>query len=491
MHILIILCNGGTVLMCKNIVKILIISLLAVLSVRPEYDTAGMTKQLNKINDIVGDVIQKTEYGKVVDPLLVANRVQEKSSELGLNLDFEVRHNDYATDFNVSGTCNVTGVDICDISVKKDAIGEHYISTKLDPDNDGCVTNCEDGRLCVAEPLESVFVMNGREMRPGSGHDFEVGGSNVYKVRNLPSLHQKVNGPCGYYALFNLLKIYHGETSPAQLLDRAAFESLYPLWWAHCSCADAISNYDLQSLIKNKVTSLCKENVIISCCDVNYKNKFDEMEVLKFGDDNSLAARVQDFRVNGRAQYLIVGTDKEKQDISGIKLKWDNFNNRRSCTPGHWIAMKIEWASKPGYSPVIITVSDSSGAYDNRFAETIHWYYYMFVQKDANYSTLDYSCLDDYCAAEVACQDSQKVVKPEEQAIAGYYCGENAASNYTSDYDYNNYDNYNYEDYSEYDTSAYNNYEKKEDNSASFARSKDEDLTYVLKDQPDRNYWVW
>jgi len=432
--------------MYKNIIKSLCFALLlSVLFIKPEYNAAGMVDQIEKINDVVSDVIQKREPGTEINLPLIASKVQEKTHDLGLDLNFEVAQNKYEADFNISGMCNVTGGEVCDVAINKDAAGAHYVSTAFNPGNDGCLTNGENGNLCVAKPLELVFVMNGKEVRPGCEGDFKSGGSNICKVINLPSLHQKVNGPCGYYALFNLLKIHNGEITPAQLLDRAAFEAVYPVWRANCSNVEALSNYDLKALLEKCTPGLCKDNVLISCCDVNC-NKYEDLGGFKYGDENTIATRIKDFRENGRTQYLIVGTDEKTDCIPGIKLKWDDFNGRRSCTPNHWIAMKIEWAGKPGYSPVIITVSDSSGPYDNRFTATIHFYYYIFAKKDIDYSLIDSSQNNnyDFAAAEIAAfQDAQQTVKSEEQAVAGndwenYEIAqvEDAAANYESDYDF-------------------------------------------------------
>ncbi|MFC1842808.1 hypothetical protein ACFLYU_04075 [Candidatus Dependentiae bacterium] len=428
--------------MYKTIIKIITMSLLMVFSIKPlTVSLEGLTEQTRQLTETVSSCISQHNNGQDLDTTLLTNKVQEKSDDLGLSLEFALCKNehvpkapvvennlqvqDHAQDYKLSGTCRCTGLDICDISIEKSPIGEYACSTDLDFNKDGCMINNEDGSLSVADKLESVFIMSGNSMKEGTSADFDTGGANVYKIKMLPSLHQKLNGPCGYYALFNLLNMYNGKKSPTELLDRKQYETLFKEWKAYCKDLWVISNYDLRDLIMHKIPDLHKENVAISCCDINYTDEFDPKYVFTFGKDkHSIVQRVQDFRENGTPQYLIVGTNREtRKDIPSVNIQWDDYRGRRACPTGHWIAIKLEWAGKKGESPVIVSVSDSSGAQDNRFTAIIHWYYYMFAHKDTYneksgnlaQEILDTSYSSDSSDHKDVLVCSQEDSKPEEQ----------------------------------------------------------------------------
>jgi len=267
--------------------------------------------------------------------------------------------------------------------------GSLSLSDSIDPNGDGCLQCSVTGRLSVCKPLESVFVKSGRNIKEGQIEDFSCGDRNVYMVREVPSIKQKVKGPCGYYALFNVLcmaendgKMRSADCDYSFIVDRERFETLFSQWReavggirGSFSGPRAISNREMKKLIKRSIDPLYKDNVMVSICDINnldntYANTF---------ASGSIKGRIKDFRKNGTPQYFIFSSSPSKK-VKGLKLCWDDRRERKACLDNHWLAMKIEWAGKPQKSPVIISIADSGMTRDNRYAAMIHWYYKVFVQ---------------------------------------------------------------------------------------------------------------
>ena len=278
---------------------------------------------------------------------------------------------------------------ICKIDAKVYKKGRFSINGTLYPSNDGCLQNAQDGCLVLGQVLETVFVkQSGNKkniIRIGSSADFSYNNKNIYKVRELPCLFQGVSGPCGYFALYNLLSMYENSIMGLQslILDRAFFEKLYQGWEHYVyngrirrPMAYSLFSRELIKLIRNKVDKLKKRNVMVSFCDLENLSYYGVVTL----DGGSIKDRIRDFRANGTPQYLIIKTSSKKK-LSNVIFDWDDSLARRSCLHNHWIALKIEWKdpSRPQKCPVILSVADSGRALDNRFTATIHWYYDLFV----------------------------------------------------------------------------------------------------------------
>jgi len=279
---------------------------------------------------------------------------------------------------------------ICSINVKLSKRGAFNSHGRVNPNSDGCLQCSVTGKLCVCKPLESVFVMCGKNVKEGSSRDFSNGGNkNVYKVREVPCVRQKRSGPCGYYSLFNLLCMFENSRKMKSshcdygfMLDRKRFESFFSEWEQNVknmrgwfSSTDALSNREMKRLIESGAKSLHKKNVMISFCDIN---NLDNRKANTFAY-GSIKGRIKDFRTKGTPQYIIFSSSSSK-NVKGINLCWDDRRGRKACLGNHWIAMKIEWAGREQKSPVIISVADSGMTRDNRYAAMIHWYYQTFVQ---------------------------------------------------------------------------------------------------------------
>jgi hypothetical protein len=146
----------------------------------------------------------------------------------------------------------------------------------------------------------------------------------------------------------------------------------------------SVANNEISKIINKRLKNLCKNNVMISVENINMFNSISDEKIITFGGRNYPQDRIADFQINGTPQYLIVGTGSKSSQlvsINGLSLNWDNSFDRHLCVKEHWIVLKIEWKdkSRPGNCPVILTIFDSSGPKDNRFAKLIHWYYYVFT----------------------------------------------------------------------------------------------------------------
>jgi len=354
----------------------------------------GMSTQVREISQTVSDFIGEERQGESFDIASLTNKVQTKSDQLGLNLDFQLDQEiNSSQGFELSGACKATGEKICNVSINKTSAGFYSNGAYLDPYNDACIIDYEDRSLRVAETIESVFVYDGNKIKEGTAQEFCDGGPCVYKVRTIPSLFQRVSGPCGYYALFNLGKLYYGKTQAGEQLNRDEFEELFAQWKKYTQNQSALGVSSLDRLIENRVAGpdLCKDNVFVMLCSMSKKCPFYDADFAFFGindkaaGNNSLDKRINDFHVNGTPQYFLMGTGPEIHSIPGITLEWGHC----TCLDDHWFAIKIEWSGLAGKSPVIITVADSSGPQDNRFAALIHWCNRKFAYKDVNYEYQD------------------------------------------------------------------------------------------------------
>jgi len=332
----------------------------------------------------VGDVPSSLDEMLV---LILEKEVQFLGANIGVYCD--VTATTFGKEYKFRICNELSGETICGIDVKDGKKGSFSLSGYIDPNSDGCMQCSATGKLCVCKPLESVFVMNGINIEEGEEEDFSYGDKNVYKVREFPSLRQKVKGPCGHYALFNLLSMAENSKKMSRvdcdcsfMLDRERFEFFLSQWVqelinirGYVSSSRAISNLEIKKLIKRCVESLYKENVMISFSDIN---NLDERDANTF-TSGSIKERIRDFRENGTPQYFIFSSSDRKR-VKGVKLRWDDRMGRKACLDNHWLAMKIEWSEEAQKSPVIISVADSGAIKDNRYAAMIHWYYQVFVQ---------------------------------------------------------------------------------------------------------------
>jgi len=340
----------------------------------------GFEHQVDVLSDSVKNFLSKNIKADQLDSLALSGVVQQEVDALGLNLKVGCtkKISDSEAEYSLSCFNNLTNASICNVDVSRSGNGSYKIRTSMNPNNDGCIKDSDDGKLIVCEPVEAVFVKSGKTISEGTDLDFCTGDENVYKIIQKPSLWQMVNGPCGYYALYNALSMYNGQDSCKNLLDRVKFEENFAIWKAHIG-NEALSNYDVKDLVEKKVSELCKSNVIITVSDINSQNRMLESETFCFGG-STIDERIKDFQENGTEQYIILGTGTASK-IKGIRFNWENFNGRHACVENHWVAIKIEWKdkSKPGKCPVIMTVADSSGTKDDRYAAPLHWYYQVFV----------------------------------------------------------------------------------------------------------------
>ncbi|MFC1841616.1 hypothetical protein ACFLYA_00930 [Candidatus Dependentiae bacterium] len=368
----------------QKIAKRLFISLIFALLIKSQaYAVDGMREQVERLSGVVSKYLEnKAARGELHIPNL-RQKVQAEAHALGWDMEFKCSQKDICSGkkYTLHGSHVLSQADVCKIVVKESNERSYTVSAKIDPNHDGCIKNSEDGNLHLAEALEEIFVKIGDNVTIGSARDFIMGNKNVYKVIQHPSLMQPYDGPCGYYALFNILKLLTGTVLPSQLLDRYSFEPLFYDWKQYNNGNIAVSNIAMKGLIENKIPELCKRNVMVSCEDVNAANRLHEKSVITFGG-GSVEERIRDFQQNGIPQYLIVGTnERQNTGINGLNLLWSDIDNRLACTENHWLVIKIEWQNSciPGRCPVIVTVMDSGGARDNRYATTIHWYYYLFA----------------------------------------------------------------------------------------------------------------
>jgi len=315
--------------------------------------------------------------------------IAKESKILGdsLKVDCEVERGGSYQLFVLSVLHKITKEVIAKIEVKKFNIGSYNSRVHIDPNHDGCFIDAQDGSLQAGRMKEARFVMetNGREKMLREVSSSHVVNKNFYKVREIPCLYQKIHGLCGYYALFNLMRLKQNEKKVSStdydfILNRQKFKAHFADWQEHVNRLRrgrngvGLTNREVESLIRSKAKVLCKKNVMISMCSVGECNP---RKVRTF-DHRTIRKKIKDFR-KGIPQYLILSTSTDKK-IKGIKIKWDDRRGRLSCLPNHWIAMKIEWEGRPQKSPVIISVVDSGGPRDNRFTALVHWYYYMFAQ---------------------------------------------------------------------------------------------------------------
>ncbi|MFC1842680.1 hypothetical protein ACFLYU_03425 [Candidatus Dependentiae bacterium] len=340
----------------------------------------GLRLQGEKLADVVTDYLKVNQQTgiKVSD---LRREMQQEAAKHDLDLCFECDERNVCSgkEYNFSGIHTLTGSKICDICVNKRNDGSSAVSVGLDPNNDGCIKAAEDEKLHVGQSLETVFMKSGRNLYIAEAADLVGADKNVYKIIQKPSLYQEVSGPCGYYALNNLLKECTGNTSCSCLLNRAEFDQFYDEVRGYNEYKLAVSNIAMRDIIENKLTQLCKKNVMVSVEDINHYNILHERNVITFGGGTAMD-RVKDFQENGTPQYIVASTS-ERGSIPGLRLYWDNIDDRLYSTDNHWLAIKIEWAdeNRPGKCPVHITVFDSSGPKDNRFSAIVHWYYYVFA----------------------------------------------------------------------------------------------------------------
>lgn len=347
----------------------------------------GVEIQTDALSNFVGSYLDASHVSclNCIDSYHLSKQIQEKAVNLGFDLIFKVeKENDKQYVF--SGLNRITGSQICSITITEKKSSFDY-NVNLDLGNDGCIKDAQSGSLFVNRPLEVVFAKNSDHVDIVDAKNFICSDKNIYKVIRYPGLFQGSSGPCGYYALNNILMAYFGLTKVDQLLDRPKFEPFFAsLIGYNLGKIDSVSNNEMYKIIKNNLKELDKSNIVISVEKINDLNCLRYEKLMTFGSKDLLGSDIiRDFQINGNAQYLIVNTGQEKSDqsvsINGLTLNWDNSYDRLYCLENHWIVLKIEWQdpSKPGSCPVILSIFDSSGPRDNRFATLIHWYYYVFV----------------------------------------------------------------------------------------------------------------
>lgn len=315
-----------------------------------------------------------------IDEADLCKKLSAKAREIGLDMVFGQSKN--GNKLNLCGFSAVGNCQVCDVVIEEQE-GSFKVEIRLNPNGSGCIKDAENGNLSVDKPIEKVFVKNGDRVDIAGSDRFAYGDKNIYKVIQYPCIHQETEGPCGYYALGNLLKAVRGEVLPGQLLNWAEFDGFYKRLKALNCDLKSMTNGNMREIIKSDLLELNKDNVMISVEMINRRNKIEASKVYTFASQMSVKEKIRDFQVNGITQYLIIGTGskKENSSINGLSLNWDNSLEKLNCVEDHWLALKIEWAnpSRPGKCPVILSVFDSSGPKDNRFATLIHWYYYLFA----------------------------------------------------------------------------------------------------------------
>ena len=313
--------------------------------------------------------------------------------------------NSYTQTFNLAIFNKLSGQTIGEFKVVKSG-GNLCVERFLEANKDGCIISSIDKKLEIGRAKEAYFMMNktGRKISQATIEDFVKANKNdqyfyrdgqhakaskhVYAIRSIPSLQQPVSGPCGYYATFNILRLFRhhkkflGISSYDFMMNRSLFEKTFLNRWENYIGKNSLSNEDIVKIFQNKVfynIEGLKTSFTISGLGLN---EFNDRKISTL-DGRSLTDKIKDFRTKGTSQYLIIGTDSPNdKKIWGIDFSWDDRNNRRACIKNHWLAVKIEWMGKPQTSPIMISVADSGGPKDNRFAALIHWYYYIFTHLD-------------------------------------------------------------------------------------------------------------
>jgi len=321
------------------------------------------------------------------------NIIKKESQCFGpsLNVTYKINDDYLSQLFTFRVFHNLSKDPVCIITVNKKH-NSYQTSFQINPNCDGCLISSDDDKLYIGKKLEAIFVMEkgweGKRIKIGNVHDFRRKSKYVYKVCQLPCVNQKEEGVCGFGSLCNILhlKEHHGYVENYDfMLNRSSFECNLADWERYIygrrrgSRNDGLSNVELKRLINNKVHQLCHRNVILSFFDVD--DNIDNWHYRKyntFSSGGSMRDRIKDFQRNGTPQYIIASTSIKKR-MRSVKLDWDDRSDRLSCLPNHWIALKIEWKGISMNSPVILTVVDSGGPRDNRYAALIHWYYKLFA----------------------------------------------------------------------------------------------------------------
>jgi len=258
--------------------------------------------------------------------------------------------------------------------------GMFYQQRIINPNKDGCIINAENGRLCDRQTLEATFEKRENTISQVNFYNFGSQDKNVYKVKAIPCLRQPRSGPCGFYSLFHLVQLYWG----ANLLNQNALNRLlggnYAFQNSIKNGASSASN-DIQNIANQKMRYFTENNFVVTdgqrdmnqpfTCD-QYQNRIGRE------DYDSFINRIRQFQQNGTTQYLVI-SGSTNPNIPGIRLTWNNKNDRLNCLRGHWMALKIEWQGVAGQSPVVLSVAESGSPKDLRYAKLIHWYYYTFV----------------------------------------------------------------------------------------------------------------
>lgn len=358
----------------------------------------GLKGQTKVLSDFVGGYIDQifATGSRDINIADLSSQLQRKAEGLGLDLNFRAdKPNNKSYIFN--GFNRITNGKVCKVIINNFFVNDRCksceISVEFDPNGDGCIKSAQDGSLILNKPIETVFEKNNDNVSIVDLQKFNFNNKDIYKVIQYPSLCQiKQDGvfdgdenSCGYYAINNILMAYTGQTKVDQLLNRKNFGAFYNnLVSFNNGKTGSVANNEISKIIDKKLKNLCKNNVMISVENINIFNSISDQKIITFGAANFSQDRIADFQFNGTPQYLIVGTGSKSNQlvgINGLNLNWDNSFDRLLCVKEHWIVLKIEWKdkSRPGNCPVILSVFDSSGPKDNRFAKLIHWYYYVFT----------------------------------------------------------------------------------------------------------------
>jgi len=262
------------------------------------------------------------------------------------------------------------------------------------PAGDGDIKNTQTGKFCKNRTLETVFryTPNFGAIYEGKNSDFQRQDKNVYKVRALPCLLQKDSGPCGWYSVFHVSQMCLGRN----LLDRDAFnrsfgnlDREFKNASSKSSSTPSSATDTMQQYISAYMKHLNNKNFVIASGGqeanqtITTKYQYDGYGNL-LGRTKKTSCRfidrVKEFQRKGTTQHLIIKTDADPT-IPGVRLGWDNRNDRLNCLPQHGLALKIEWQNprRPGQCPAILSVADSGSPKDNRYIRLIHWYYHKFV----------------------------------------------------------------------------------------------------------------
>jgi len=121
----------------------------------------GYTQQVDGLSSAAQTFLSSNNSEDKLDALALNSAVQQEADALGLNLTFNCNKVGESEEYKVSGVNVLTNIEICSIDVSRREGGSYTLTTTLDPNNDGCISNAQDGRLVVAEPIETVFVMQG------------------------------------------------------------------------------------------------------------------------------------------------------------------------------------------------------------------------------------------------------------------------------------------------------------------------------------------